>query len=72
MGASELIAGTEAGGGKNTPPDRVRKEVTVLDVYGNAASAKIIATDWVDYLHLVNWNGEWRIINVLWERVGRP
>ena len=30
--------------------------------------ATIVATDWVDYLHLVKWNGVWRIINVLWER----
>lgn len=68
MGASALVAGTEAGGGKATPRDKVRKEVTILDVYGNAASVKIRATDWVDYLHLVKWNGEWKILNVLWER----
>jgi hypothetical protein len=21
----------------------------------------------VDYMHLVRWNGEWKIINVLWD-----
>ena len=68
MGATELIGATDAGNGSKTPPDKMRKDVTVFDVYGNAASAKIIAADWVDYLHLVKWNGEWRIVNVLWER----
>ena len=42
-------------------------DVTVLDVFENAASAKIVASDWVDYLHLARWNGEWKIVNVLWE-----
>ena len=32
-----------------------------------AASAKVIATDWIDYLHLARWNGRWLIVNVLWE-----
>ena len=43
------------------------KDVTVLDIFGNAASAKIIASDWIDYLHLAKWNGRWVIVNVLWE-----
>lgn len=44
-----------------------RREVTILDVYGDAATVKVDADDWVDYLHLVRWNGEWKILNVLWE-----
>jgi hypothetical protein len=23
--------------------------------------------DWIDYMHLVRWNGAWKIVNVLWE-----
>ena len=45
----------------------LQPDVTVLDVFENAASAKIVASDWVDYLHLARWNGEWKIVNVLWE-----
>jgi hypothetical protein len=41
--------------------------VTILDIYGSAASAKIYASGWVDYLHLAKWNGRWVIVNVLWE-----
>ncbi len=44
-----------------------RRDVSILDVQGNAATVKVDADDWVDYLHLVRWNGEWKILNVLWE-----
>ena len=67
MSAMTLVLGTRAGGGKDTPVAQRRKDVTILDIYRNAASAKIDASDWVDYLHLAKWNGRWVIINVLWE-----
>ncbi len=69
MGAEKLIAGTRAGYGKETPADRRLHEVTILDVFGNAASVKVVASDWVDYLHVVKFDGRWVIINVLWELV---
>ena len=31
------------------------------------AVVKIVASDWVDYFEAVKFNGEWKIINVLWE-----
>ena len=67
MSAMTLVMGTRAGGGKDTPVAERRKDVTVLDIYQNAASAKIYASGWVDYLHLAKWNGRWVIVNVLWE-----
>jgi hypothetical protein len=65
--ALTLVQGTRAGYGKQTPENRRLKEVTILDIYENAASVKIVASDWIDYLHLARWNGSWRIVNVLWE-----
>ncbi len=67
MSAMTLVAGTRAGGGRDTPAAERRKDVTILDIYQNAASAKIYASGWVDYLHLAKWNGRWVIVNVLWE-----
>ena len=67
MSAMSLIMGTRAGGGKDTPVAERRKDVTIFDIYQNAASAKIYASGWVDYLHLAKWNGRWVIVNVLWE-----
>jgi len=67
MGAMNLVQGTRRGGGKETPKERQQKDVTILDVFENAASVKIVASDWVDYLHVARWNGRWVIVNVLWE-----
>jgi hypothetical protein len=67
MGASQLVRGTRAGGGTRTPRDRQRREVAILDVFQNTASVRVDASDWVDYLHLVKWRGQWVILNVLWE-----
>lgn len=65
--AMTLVLNTRAGYGRQIPDGRRIREISVLDRFHNAASVKIIAADWVDYLHLVKWNGEWKIINVLWE-----
>ena len=67
MGAMTLVQFTRAGEGKSIPKEKQQKDVTVLDIFGNAASVKVIASDWVDYLHLAKWNGRWVIVNVLWE-----
>jgi putative lumazine-binding protein len=67
MGAQKLIEYTRDGGGKETPVDRRKSDVTILDIYQGAASAKVIAADWIDYLHLARWNRRWVIVNVLWE-----
>ena len=67
QGALTLINNTKAGGGKETPVDQRRKDVRVLDIFGNAASVRIDASTWVDYLHVAKWRGRWVIVNVLWE-----
>lgn len=67
QGASELIRGTRAGFGAQIPTERRRTDVRILDVFQNAASARIDAGGWIDYLHLVRWQGRWIIVNVLWE-----
>jgi hypothetical protein len=67
MSAMSLVLGTRRGGGKNTPAEKQQKDVTILDVYENAASVKVVASDWIDYLHMAKFNGRWVIVNVLWE-----
>ena len=67
MSAMSLVLGTRRGGGKDTPKERQQKDVTILDVYENSASVKIVASDWIDYLHVAKFNGRWVIVNVLWE-----
>ncbi len=67
MSAMTLVQFTRGGGGKNTPKEKQQKDITILDVFGNAATVKAVATDWIDYLHVAKSNGRWVIVNVLWE-----
>ncbi len=67
MGASALVNGTRRGWGKDTPKGRQQKEVTILDVFGNAASVKAVMAEWIDYLQIAKVDGRWVIVNVLWE-----
>ncbi len=67
MSAMSLVQGTRRGFGKQTPKEKQLKEITILDVFENAASVKIVASDWIDYLHIAKFNGRWVIVNVLWE-----
>ncbi|HSD45843.1 MAG TPA: nuclear transport factor 2 family protein [Pyrinomonadaceae bacterium] len=72
MGAMRLVQLTRVSDGKNIPKEKQQKDVTVFDIFGNAATAKIVAADWIDYLHLAKWNGRWVIVNVLWEMKPKP
>ena len=65
--AMTLVQGTRNGYGKSTPEADRHDDVRILDIYRNAASARIDASDWVDYLQLAKWRGRWVIVNVLWE-----
>ena len=65
--AMTLVQNTRRGGGKETPVAQQRKDVRILDVFGNTASVRVDASGWIDYMHIAKWNGRWVIVNVLWE-----
>ena len=65
--ADGLIRATRLGMGSDIPPERRWSKVEVLDIDGNLASVKLSSTKLVDYMHLVRWDGGWKIINVLWD-----
>ena len=67
MSAMTLVQNTRNGGGSSIPIGQRSDSVQILDIYGAAASARVRAATWVDYMHLAKFNGRWRIINVLWE-----
>ena len=69
--STALVTATKRGYGTKVPDVRRQKAITILDVFEGAASVKIVAADWVDYLHLVKQDGEWQIINLLWEKKPR-
>jgi hypothetical protein len=71
MTAMELVQNVERGGGRSTPPEQRKNDVRILSIYRNAAVVRIDAGAWVDFLQLAKWNGEWKIVNVLWELTPR-
>ena len=71
MSAEQLIDATAGGGAARIPDDAKKTDVSILDIYNNIASVRIDAGVWIDYLHVARWNGEWKIVNVLWEMAPR-
>lgn len=68
LDAKMMIEYTKRGGGKNFPREKLKEnEVVILDIYKNTATVKALSTQYVDYLHLAKFNGEWKIVNVIWE-----
>jgi len=65
--AKALIKHTERGGGSGTPEAERRTDVSILDIFEGAASVRVDATGWIDYMHLAEVDGRWVIMNVLWE-----
>jgi hypothetical protein len=71
MTAEQLVQATSGGGAKQIPEEARREDVSILDIYENVASMRIDAGPWIDYLHVARWNGDWKIVNVLWEMAPR-
>ncbi len=61
-----LLSETYNKDGKRFSKDS-KKEVIILDVFDKTASVKLVAEDWIDYMHIVKLNEKWKIVNVLWQ-----
>lgn len=68
MDKATLLAANKPENAQHYAKAPKRADVEILDGVGSAATVKLRMDGWVDYLHLVRGSdGEWRIINVLWE-----
>jgi len=67
-----MVEYTRAGYGKSEEQTEQENEVTIFEVHGDIASAKIVSAKYIDYVHLVKYNGDWKIVNVLWVGVKSP
>lgn len=52
-------------------PETARCELDVYEVRGNVAAAKLTGATWFDYFHLLRVNGEWTIVNIIYEALPR-
>jgi hypothetical protein len=51
------------------PDDRC--EVEIYEIRGNIAAVKMTGTVWFDYFHMMRVNGEWSIVNIMYESLDR-
>jgi hypothetical protein len=63
----QMVAATAAGEGKEVDPGPGRRiDVTVVDVHGNIATAVVDSDVYREYVHLVDTDDGWKIVNALW------
>ena len=48
-------------------PWRPNNQVRILGIYNRIASVELVSDNWVEYLHLIKLNEEWKIINLIWQ-----
>lgn len=57
----------------NKFPPKPNNQVIILDIYNRIATVKLISDNWVEYLQLIKLDGNWDIINLIWQHkdIGR-
>jgi hypothetical protein len=65
MSGSEIVSAIRANGPADLSADQKTEQVTVLDIAGDMASAKLVTPGWQDYMTLSKVNGEWKILSVV-------
>lgn len=62
---ADLVQAARTGEGTHLTEAERTEQVTVLDVAGNIASAKLVTPGWTDYMTLTKIDGEWKILSVV-------
>jgi hypothetical protein len=62
---AEMVQEVRSQGPSGQPQAERTEEVSVLDISGNIASAKLVTPHWVDYMTLSKLNGTWKILSVV-------
>ena len=70
LSASYMVmrAGTNTNRHAANPDGAIESKVEIYDVVGNAATVKVSTNQYnfVDYLHIGKFKGEWKIVNAFW------
>jgi hypothetical protein len=61
----QMVQEIRANGVPDMPQAARTEKVTVLDIAGTIASAKLVTPGWVDYITLSKSDGEWKILSVV-------
>lgn len=61
----QMVESIRSNGPADMPAGEKTEQVSVMDISGNIASAKLVTPHWVDYMTLQKVNGEWKILSVV-------
>lgn len=61
----QMVEEVRSHGATELPQADRTEQVTVLDIAGTIASAKLVTPGWVDYMTLTKADGEWKILSVV-------
>ena len=62
---AQMVQEVRSHGPADIPQAQKTEQVSVLDVAGSIASAKLVTPGWVDYMTLSKVDGQWRILSVV-------
>ncbi|MGA8440369.1 MAG: nuclear transport factor 2 family protein [Candidatus Sulfotelmatobacter sp.] len=62
---SEMVEEIRSHGPSDLPRAEQTEQISVLDIAGDIASAKLVAAHWVDYMTLSKLDGQWKILSVV-------
>jgi hypothetical protein len=61
----EMVKEVRTNGPSDLPAADKTEKVSVLDIAGDIASAKLVTPGWTDYMTLSKVDGEWKILSVV-------
>jgi hypothetical protein len=62
---SQMVQEVRSHGVSDLPQAERTEKISVLDISGDMASAKLITPHWVDYMTLSKLDGQWKILSVV-------
>ena len=63
--ATQMLQQVRALGDSYIPQADRTEQISVLDISGDIASAKLVTPHWVDYMTLSKLDGQWKILSVV-------
>lgn len=62
---ADMVESIRSQGAADLPTAEKTEKVSVMDISGDIASAKLVTPGWTDYLTLAKSNGHWKILSVV-------
>jgi hypothetical protein len=69
--AAQMVEEVRSHGVPDISQAQRTEQVSVLDVAGDIASAKLVTPGWVDYVTLTKSGGDWKILSIV-QRIDNP